>query len=175
MDNRSLVKLADRHLDETLQRMEAGTAPIWESQAELGRTLLSLASGALVLSMSLTQFFADKLKHPSWTWLLPTAWTLFTLTVLIGASRQAWSGHARSFRAYFEPKRGEIRAKVWALEPGEDLSDRFDAILRAALEEAGEEPQKAVKVHDALTQGMFWAFAFGIVALLLFALKNLPF
>jgi hypothetical protein len=125
--------------------------------------------------MSLTHFFAEKLKHPSWTWLLPTAWILFTLTVLIGASRQGWSGHARSLRAYFEPKRGEIRGKIWALEPGEDLSGRFDAILTTSLEEAAIEPQKAVKVHDALTQGMVWSFAFGIVALLLFALRNLPF
>src|SRR5712675_2888361 len=121
LEGRKLVELVDRHLDETLERAEEGSRPIWESQTELGKTLMSLASGALVLSISVVQFLADKIKQPHWASLLPGAWILFALTVMLGASRQAWLGRARSVRAYFEPQRSDIRAKLWELKESEDI------------------------------------------------------
>ncbi len=69
-----------------------------------------------------------------------------------------------------------MRDKVADLSADDpDLSEKFDAILNRAMQDANVEPEKAVKVHDALDQVMFWAFAAGLGALLAFAIRNLPF
>lgn len=175
LEGRQLVDLIDRHLDETLTRIEEGYRPIWESQIELGKSLTSLASGALVLSISIAQFFADKIKHPTWIWLLPTAWVLFGLTVMLGASRQGWLGRARSFRAFVEPQRSEIRAKLWQLAESDELGAQVDAILIPAFEKAEEQPKRGIKIFDRLTVAMYWSFAIGLICLLTFAIRNLPF
>jgi hypothetical protein len=172
---RQLVDLIDRHLDETLNRVEAGSRPIWESQIELGKSLMSLASGALVLSISVAQFFAEKIKQPHWTWLLPAAWILFAVTVMVGASRQGWLGRARSLRAFLEPQRSDIRAKLWELEESEDFGSKVDAILISAFEKAEVQPTHGIKIFDRLTIAMYWSFAIGLIFLLTFAIRNLPF
>jgi len=175
LEGRKLVELIDRHLDETLKRAEEGSRPIWESQIELGKTLMSLASGALVLSISVVQFLADKIKQPHWTWLLPAAWVLFALTAMLGASRQGWLGRARSLRANLEPQRSDIRAKLWKLKESEDIWNQVDAILLPAFEKAEVQPKHGIKIFDRLTLAMYWSFAIGLVFLLTFAIRNLPF
>ena len=175
LQGRALVEYIDKHLDETFERLERGAAPIWEAQADMGRTLITLSSGAIVLSVSVTQLLMGKVSGLHWTWLLPTAWILFAVSVLGGISRHGWTGEARALRAYLEQKRSEIRAALWKLEPGPDFGDRVDQILEKAMNDANLEPTKAIKVHGGLTQLVFWTFAAGLGALIAFAIKNLPF
>jgi hypothetical protein len=171
---RALVDLADEHLDDTLRRLDESTRPIWESQLEVGKTLVTLASTALVLSISATQFYAEKVKNPHWGWMVPVAWFLFALTVVLGASRHAVLGRARSMRVFLEASRGGIRDQLWALTP-DDRAERFDEILQGALEKANEYPSESFRYFERLTAIMYFAFAFGLVALLCFATRNLPF
>ncbi len=170
----NLVSLAVKHLDESLARLEEGLRSVYEAQAELGRTLITLASGALVLSVSVVQFLSEKGYSPHWTWLLPTAWILFGLTVLVGASRQGWLGTARSMRWRLEAQRGEIRERMAALQHTSDLSKNFDDVIVGALESAAVEPDNAATVFNRLTVAMYWFFALGLIALLVFAIRNLP-
>ena len=171
---RALVDLADKHLGDTLRRIEEGTRPIWESQLEVGKTLITLASTALVLSISAAQFYAEKVKNPHWGWMVPFAWFLFALTVLLGASRHAVLGRARSMRLFLEGSRGAIRAQLWALK-ADDRMERFDEILLDAIKSANEYPSENLKYFDRITAIMYFAFAFGLIALLCFATRNLPF
>lgn len=175
LQGKALVEYIDKHLDQTMERLERGAAPVWEAQAEMGRTLITLSSGAIVVSVSVTQLLMGKVTGLQWTWLLPTSWILFGLSVLAGISRQGWTGAARGLRAYLEQKRSEIRTELWNLDSGPDLSDRVDQVLERAMTDASLEPTKAVKVHDALNQVVFWTFAAGLGALIAFATKNLPF
>jgi hypothetical protein len=174
LEGRALVEYIDDHLDKTMERLERGAAPVWEAQAEMGRTLIALSSGAIVVSVSVTQLFMTKVTGLHWAWLLPTAWILFGISVLAGVSRQGWTGSARAFRAYLEQKRAEIRQQLWNLDPGPDFPDRVDKILEAAMNDANVEPGKAIKVHGALNQVVFWTFAGGLAGLVAFAIKNLP-
>jgi hypothetical protein len=170
----TLVDLADKHLDDTLRRLDEGTRPIWESQLEVGKTLVTLASTALVLSISAAQFYTEKVKDPHWGWMVPFAWFLFALTVLLGASRHAVLGRARSMRLFLEGSRGDIRAQLWALKP-KDGTERFDEILHDALKKANDYPSQSFKLFERITAIMYFAFAFGLIALLCFATRNLPF
>jgi hypothetical protein len=171
-----LIRILDEHLDASLDRLDKGLAPIWESQFQMGKTLITLASSALILSISVIQVFANKVTTPKGGWVLITAWVLFAVTVVTGAARQSWAGSARSLRIQLEGKRKDLRTKVGDLSlDDEDLGDKFDAILEEAFTGANALPEKAVKVHNALNQVMFWAFTLGLGGLLVFAVLNLPF
>ncbi len=171
-----LVKILDEHLDASLDRLDKGLAPVWESQFQMGRTLVTLASSALVLSISVIQLLPKTIATPRSVWALLAAWVLFGLTVLVGAARQGWAGAAQSLRIRIENQRADLREKVGELSmDDEDLSDKFDAILNQTFEAAQVEPMKAIKIHDALNQVMFWSFTFGLGGLLFFAIRNLPF
>jgi hypothetical protein len=170
-----LVRLLDEHLDASLDRIERGLAPVWDAQLQMGKTLITLASSALVLSISLIHLLADKITHPTSTWLLPLSWFLFAITVLAGTARHGWAGAARSFRARLEGRRGAMRTRVMGLSSNDpQLSEKFDAVLDDEMRAANVDPAKGVRVHDVLNHVMFWSFALGLAALLVFALRNSP-
>jgi hypothetical protein len=142
----------------------------------MGRTLITLASSALVLSISVVQLLAGKITNPRWGWLLPVSWILFGVTVLAGAVRQGWTGAARSLRYHVEKRRGDMRSKVAALSLDDpQLPKKFDEILAQSMQDAGIEPEKSIKIHDALNQVMFWSLTLGLASLIAFAIRNRPF
>src|SRR5687768_10141859 len=122
-----IVRMADQHLDETLERLDKSLAPIWEGQAEYGRNVTTLSSAAIVASVSLAQFLIGRGVTTHWTILLPIAWVLFALALILGATHHAFLGYARMFRLRFEMKRGQMRSEVAALDSNAaEFSDKFD-------------------------------------------------
>jgi hypothetical protein len=173
-DKASLVNYIDDHLDQVVSRHQAAVEPVWREQSEVGKTLITLASGALVLSASVAQVFADKIGHLSWLWLLPSSWVLFALTALMGASRQAWSSQAQSFALRLEMRRQSIIARLWDMNLEVDVGRQIDVIIQEELRDADATPRRALRVHDGLGMAMYFAFAFGLVALMTFGIRNLP-
>lgn len=170
-----IIEITDRHLDATLDRLQRGLEPQWHAQFELGKMLLALASGALVLSISVTQLLVTQGAHPQWGLLLPLSWVLFAITILAAAVRQSWAGTAQGLRVWIEQRRADVRGKVAALRPGPDFGDRFDAVLAEVFNHAIVKSDRAIKIHNRTTWIMFWSFALGMLALLVFAIRNLRF
>src|SRR5688500_4353005 len=85
-----LITFADDHLDRVLDRLENSFQPVWEGQIEMGKTLITLASGTLVASVALIQLLVGSHPNLAWGWLMPLGWILFGVTVLTGAARQSW-------------------------------------------------------------------------------------
>lgn len=169
-----LVELADKHLDATLDRLDKSTQTFWEGQAEYGRSVTKLSSAALILSVSVAQFFILKGAGTTWNLLLPTAWILFGIAIILGAGHHSWLGAANLGRLRIELKRSQIRAAVAALDlDATDLSDRFDAILKDAFKEAETETQEHLKTYKWRSLVMFWSFAIGVGLLVTFAIRNL--
>lgn len=121
------------------------------------------------------QVFAGKLAHPRALWLLPSAWGFLGIAVCLGAVRLAWIGQARSYRATFEALRGELRRLVVGVARAENPAAEWDKLLAAAVEVAFRRPNRAMKVYGALHVVSFYAFALGVLGLLVFAALNLPF
>lgn len=169
-----LVAHADEFIDRTLDRMRQADGAVWEHQAQMGRTLITLAAGGIVASVSVTQLFLGKAPEIAWRWLVPMAWILWTVSLLAGISREGWMGTARATAAVLERKRWELRQRIRQLRPNQTYAD-YEKLLVDAFTEAEREPSKAVKVHQALNQLVFWSFAGGIIALVVFAIRNLPF
>ena len=169
-----LVQAADQFLDETLERLRKADEPVWEHQAQMGRTLITLAGGGIIASVSVIQLLAGKVTDPGWIWLLPASWVLWAGCILAGVSRESWMSTVRGTAAILERRRGELRLKIRELGPENTLDD-YDQLIIDAFTEAEREPLKASRVHWALTQTVYWTFAGGIVGLVLFAIKNLPF
>jgi hypothetical protein len=169
-----LVELADRHLDATLDRLDKSTQTFWEGQAEFGRSVTKLSSAALILSVSVAQFFILKAAVTTWNILLPTAWILFGIAIILGAGHHSWLGAANLGRLHFELKRSQIRAAVAVLDlDATDLSAQFDAILMGAAKEAETETVGHLKTYKWRSLVMFWSFAIGVGLLVTFAIRNL--
>lgn len=174
-DRATFVAHVDEHLDKVVARHQSATDSIWREQGEVGKTLITLSSGALVLSVSVVQLLTGKLTTPSAGWLLPASWILFSLVAVMGASRQAWSSRAQSFRIRLEARRQTILIRLLELPRDTDIATAFDTIIQEELEEADAIPKAALKVHDRLGTAMYFGFAFGLAALVTFAILNLPF
>jgi len=56
-----------------------------------------------------------------------------------------------------------------------DYADRFDKALESVLGKAAEEPGRALGVYIKLNGASSYSFAAGTLALLAFAIRNLPF
>ena len=112
IDRGELIAYVDQFLDEVLDRLRKADEPVWKHQAQLGRTLITLAGGGIIASVSVIQLLADKISHPIWPWLLSVCWISWTLCILTGLSREAWTSRARGAAAIFERRRGELRSKI---------------------------------------------------------------
>jgi hypothetical protein len=165
----------DTILDESLDRWEKGFRPVWDGVAEQAKMLSTMASGTLVLSISFIQFLTPRSHDIRWGWCVPVSWCLFALTVLVGATRHAWTVRARGYRYLLEPMRGEIRARVAAIATGSDVGAALDRILLDAITKANRDPERAIQVVTNLNAAMYWLFALGLCFLLAFAIRNLPF
>jgi hypothetical protein len=169
-----LVQWVDEHLDRTFDRLERAAAPIWEAQVRATQSLVTVSGGALVLSVSLVQWIGPGLASAHWKFLLPVSWALFAWTIMLGIGKIGQMSLARGQRMRLEVKRGEIRAKVRAVQEEPDAGEKIDAILAAAMEEAGAEPTKAIQTHDRIAKLMGWTFLLALLALVAFTIRNAP-
>jgi len=172
------VAFADAHLDWTLDRWEGSLDPVWRAQGQMMRTLVTLAAGAFVVTLSLVQLLAQATppRVIAWRWLLPAAWALFCVTIVTGTLTHGWEAAARAMRLRFEGNRNKMRQAVRAIPIGvSDYADRFDKALEAVLGKAAEEPNRAFRVYVKLSGAASYSFAAGTLVLLVFAIRNLPF
>ena len=169
-----LISHTDQFIDQTLERFRKADAPLWEHETHMGRTLITLAGGGIIASVSVVQFLAEKIPDLSWLWLLPSSWLLWTICILAAVSRELWIGRARRFASVFERSRGALRIKLQQLRPSDTIA-AYEKLVEDAFTEAEKEPAEAQKVYGALNQVVYWTFAGGILGLVIFAIKNLPF
>ncbi len=92
------IEYADEQLDRMADRVERSLAPVYDAQAEMGKTLITLSSTALVLSITIVQLLAGKAPTVHWKLLLPASWLMFAATVVLGALRQGRASQATSRR-----------------------------------------------------------------------------
>lgn len=72
--------------------------------------------------------------------------------------------------------RSDVRAAVRAIPLGAaDYGRRFDAVLTKINDEVRVGPDRALRIYGVLGQVCTYAFMGGMVALLAFAIRNLPF
>src|SRR5437764_524038 len=89
-----LIQVADKHLDATLDRFEKGGHLFWIGQMEWGRSIMTVSSGALVLSISVAQFLIGKGIRTQSNLLLPTSWILLAVALILSATHHTWAGAA---------------------------------------------------------------------------------
>lgn len=167
-----LVEKVDAHLDAVWGRLDAATHPMLEKASDFTKSIISLSAGALVLSLSVTQFLQDRLTEaPLWGWLLPVAWVLLVVAIIAGVLRQGTLVTVFAPRARFEQQRGQIRAKVFQINLDGDVDGQFDKII----EEHSMDISSEVSFFDGLGHVMAWSFILALVGLVAFTLRNMPF
>ncbi len=172
-DKQKLVEAVDQHLDSTLDRVDKGWDPVWLSQIEMGKSMLAMSSGTLVVSISFVQYLLANATTLSSVWLLPTAWILLTISIITTILRYSWMTRARTFRIMIEYSRSTIRKALRDINTSDDIGPVVDSILNAAIDTPWNFSKKGIQVHDALTQSAFWSFALALILLLIFTTRNL--
>jgi len=175
IDRSDPAEKVDISLDKIFDRLSAAEAPVWEGQNEMARTLITLSAGALVLTVSLVQLLADQFTDPRWVALLLVSWLLFGVSVITGVLRHGWASEVRSYRLQFEISRGDLRTRIRKLPDTEDWGNQVNILIDSELERISLKTEKATKVHDILIKSSGWTFILGLVSLLGFTMKNLPF
>lgn len=170
-----LVWFTDEYLDKTLERLDSALNPVLKASVKAGETVLWLSTGALVLSMSLTQFLISQDVTLEWGFLLPVAWCFFVLCIILIAHRHGRLTNIRSARIRFEQQREAIRKEIRSLDRDHSFPEKYDSVLKSALSSAWEDPQKAIKVYDTLGKVMGWCFVLALLLLVIFTVRNFPF
>jgi hypothetical protein len=164
------------HLDAYFDRMEKGLQPIWRAQAEVGRTIITLSSGALVLSITIVQLLAEKISGVRLGWMLLASWIAFLIATVSGLLRLAVLGNAAASRHVVFQARSDIDDAINALDPTDPA---FEASARRVLNEhidgALKDVIEAAQAAHPLGWWVLVSFVAGLLGLLIFAAINLPF
>ena len=172
--HQQLMEKVDADLDVFWARWDTAMRPVMEGARDVTRSVINLSAGALILSLTVTQFLQDGLTEaPASAWLLPVAWVLLTLAIVAGVFRQGRMPHVVAQRAKFEAKRGAILRLVREVDLGGDVAEQIDQILLVAMESA--DVTKDTSVFDIGGHIMIWSFLLALVALVVFTLRNMPF
>lgn len=161
----------NRRLDHRLDRIDVALNFATPGLIEMTKSLVTLSAGAIVFTFTLVQLAADSLETPGWPWLLPASWIFFTLTILGGVLLHGLMARARAYRVDLEANREDIEEAIRKLPFDEHFDQRvrklFDDVLRTA--------ERAGGLYDWIIYAVYVTFGGGIVSLVAFAIKNLPF
>jgi hypothetical protein len=142
--------------------------PLWGTASEGFNSLTQLAGGALVISISIVQLLGEKLANPTAGVLLPISWVMLAFTLLFTQYHRGTISRVRTYRIVL------FEAGTTALEAQGTVKDA-DAAAQAAYSHLAERIGKLSTTLTRLETTIGICFLIGFVALMLFALLNLPF
>jgi hypothetical protein len=169
------VAFANEFLDTTLNRVQRFIAPLHAGHVEMTKSLITLASASLIFSISVVQFLGPHLANPKASVLLPFSWCLFGLTVVAGAISHQGSGMVQAMIGNGEVMRAHLLSFVRRLEASPDASDQFLDKFEELWNTAIADWEKVSKMAGIVTGVMFYSYVAGLVCLLVFGIRNLPF
>jgi hypothetical protein len=171
------MKQAVKHFEEELgMKVLSALSPVpllspqLESSSEVSKTIISVSGGALVATISVVQFLAEKIQDPRFPALLPISWLLFGLSIFLAIYMQYAIGRFRSLIYHVT----EARLKVFNQKKNGKLEDenQFDEELNRVTLTAMKSLDVDYKFSSILA---FSSFVAAFTALIAFAIINIPF
>ncbi len=161
----------NHRLDRKLDRLNSALDFATPGLVEMTKSRVTLSAGAIVLTFTLVQLVVDGVESPGWPWLLPASWVFFTLTVLGGVSLHGLMARARAYRVDLEVGRDDLEEAIRKLPIDEHFGEKLEKLIDNMVRTA----YRAGKWYDRIIDLVYVTFSVGIVSLVLFAIKNLPF
>ena len=144
-----------------------------DGQTEFTKTMMTLSSSALVLSISIVQLMAARMASAHFAVLLPIAWILFGIIIVLVGFRTIWLQHAQSFDVNYASARADLESKVRSLPTPSELTSFIDEHIAPQFDAAARTVVFHTKLDRSQTASV-WMFTIGMIALLAFAIANLP-
>lgn len=144
-----------------------------EGHAEFTKTMTTLSSGALVLSISVVQLMAARVATAQLAGLLPIAWMSFGIIIVLVGFRVIWLQHAQSFEINYASARSDLETKVRSLPTQSELETFIDEQIAPQFDAASRTAEYHTKLNRSQTFSV-WLFTIGMTSLLAFAVVNLP-
>lgn len=169
-----LINHIEEKLDDFIARLENAFDPIWPSQVEYGKTIITLSSGALILSITLIQFLDNQLRETSGNWLLLVSWILLCISILAGAYRFNIFSKINAYKYNYLLMRGKIKDRAIDLFKSDQGIENLNEIFKDSFRNSMQETTDAINAFQKNNYIMVGSFTFGILILTLFACINLP-
>lgn len=164
----------EERINEMVDRARDTLKPVWASVITLCKTLIWVSAGALVLSLTVTQVLFQHGTELTWSVLLPIAWVLFAITIILSLLRMATISQLRKVPFKFETKKTELRRFIYSKK---DDNGRHQASLKKAGElwaSVWDDAAPHATLHDVATWVSSVSLITGLVLLIAFAIINVP-
>ncbi len=177
MTNAQLWESIETQLNQSTERIDkAGRAPR-QAMSESAKMFVTLASSALVLSITAFYLPPSEGRDPlQWTGLLFASWFLFGTTAFLGAYQFYQMANGLSSWFVFETEhRAQLRKDVMRIDLStEDAIDQASALIMAALARPVEIEKTAKAIMLVIVPLILLSFLGGLVCFGIFAVKNFP-
>jgi hypothetical protein len=155
-------------VENALEELDRGLAPLWEGTTESLRTTITLSGGALVASISVVQLLAGKADEPSAGWLMPLSWVLFGLTIFAAMRAQDGLTQMRLHRLHVIREINQMMADEST--DGDETAIRQEMARRTLqLQDIGSGRYKAANLVSQ------FSFMLAFASMIAFAIINFPF
>ena len=175
MGNSERVQFHNRvldYIDRRVEHVEAALEPWNVATDEMARLMISLSSGAIVVTVTLVQYLQAAGRHPFASGGdLKVAWVAFAIVDFVGVLRFAVTGRLRLIRAQVFPKREEILSVALKLSR-EEIVDGTAAVTNALFSDLARMIRRMSSWKANVEAVMVTVFAVGMFELVTFALAN---
>jgi hypothetical protein len=169
---REALDAVDGPINETLEAIGKSVGPVLAAEGEFTKTITTLATGALIVSISIAQLVFPRSTHLRWPLLLFAAWVALGLTIVLAAFRVWWLRDASDYVARIEGARADVHAFVRKRPTQQEMSDYIDTELDRAYTEAAGAAMSNHKKLDRSMKASAWIFAAAMGMLITFAIAN---
>ena len=172
-DSVSAFRHVDACLDQVFDRLQRSQQPVWAAIQEYGRTLVTISSGAIVFSVSVTQYVQGIGGVTAHEWMIKASWILLLVSLIAAILRQSRSAGAQCTRARFEPMRGQLCEFISSIESANTAETLIEGKINQLVAEAEEPVREAIRDHDRFLVVSALSLFGGLVFLVLFAAINI--
>lgn len=119
----------------TLDEVNAILAPSWDARDNIARTLISISSAAVVLTLTFSKSITNLLASDFWESLILSAWILFMLCILTSILTLWTSRNARALAPRFVKQLVKLFADI-AIKPEDstqNISELADDTIKKQL------------------------------------------
>jgi hypothetical protein len=160
-------------ITEHRDNLEATLKPWSDAQADFTKTITTLASGSLVLSVSVAQLVLPRIARPRAISMLAASWIMLTVVILIATLRTLWLQRTQLYGIRLEALRIDVRTRVRSRPTKPELEAMLPEMIAPQLDVASRD---ATQHHILLIHSQAAAiigFAIAMASLVGFAVANL--
>jgi hypothetical protein len=158
------TKAVTDKIQDTAAQLHKIYEPQWSARADSLKTIISLSSGSIVLSVTFSSSLRALNIDPAWRYLIVFSFSLFVMSLVLAFIALRIGTRLYEIQSNMFVRRKEVRRALVEAPSEEDFYNTFDSILRDALTPVERNDKRASKLFRASTVCFCSAIIFLAVA-----------